>query len=113
MRRSLTAIRPHFGELASALLISSNQLTTTVQFSSCSNGGDLPVSAGAAFICMTPQADLLGFYKSFILNFNKPALPYFLSEMTVNSVYKLAIYIYYFPSKLFTGTYVMSTINPL
>lgn len=69
MRRSLT-IRPHFDELASALLISSNQLTTTAQFSSCLNGGDLPVSAGVTFIYMTRKADVLGFYKSFILNFN-------------------------------------------
>lgn len=113
MRRSLTAIRPHSDELASALLISSNQLTTTAPFPSCLNGGHLPVSVGAAFFYMTPKTDVLGFYKSFILNFNKPALPYFLSEMTVNCVYKSAIYIYYFPCKLFTGTYVMSTINPL
>lgn len=100
MRRSLTAIRPHFDELASALLISSNQLTTTGQFSSCLNDGELPVSAGATLIYMTPKADVLGFFESFILNFNKPVFPYFLSEMTVNSVYKPAIYIYYFPCKL-------------
>lgn len=55
MRRSLTAIRPHFDELASALLISSNQLTTTGQFSPCLNGGDLPVSAEATLIFMTPN----------------------------------------------------------
>lgn len=48
------------------------------------------MSAGATFICMTSQAVILGFYKSFILNFIKLALPYFLSEMTVNSVYKPA-----------------------
>lgn len=54
MRRILTAIKPPFDELTSALLISSDQLTTTAQFSSCLNGGDLPVSAGATFICMTP-----------------------------------------------------------
>lgn len=62
MRRSLTAIRPRFNELPRALLISSNQLTTTAQFSSCLNGGDPPVSAGATFIYMTSKADVLGFY---------------------------------------------------
>lgn len=112
MTRHLTVIRPYFDELASALLISSNQLTTRAPFSSCSCG-HLPVSAGAAFFCTTPKTDVLGFYKSFALNFNKPLLPYFLSEITVNSVYKSAKYIYYFLCKLSTGTYVMSTINPL
>jgi len=66
MRKSLTRIRWCFDELASAFLISPNQLTTTVQFSSWLNGGDLPVAAGATFIYPTLKADALGFYKSFI-----------------------------------------------
>lgn len=67
MKRSLTGIRPHFVELASALLISPNQLTTTPQFSSSLNGCDLPVTAGATLIYLTPKAAVLGFYKSFFL----------------------------------------------
>ena len=66
MRTSLTGIKRHFDELASALL-SPNQLTTTAQFSSCLNGGDLAVTARATLIYPTPKADVLGFYKSFIL----------------------------------------------
>lgn len=65
MRRSLTGIRLRFDELANALL-SPNQLSTTAQFSSCLNGGDLAVTARATLIYPTPKADVLGFYKSFV-----------------------------------------------
>lgn len=65
MRSSLTGIRPHFDELASALL-SPNQLSPTAQFSSCLNGGDLAVTTRATLIYPTPKADVLHFYKSFV-----------------------------------------------